>query len=173
MYDFVGAYIFERAMWALIATVVLIALAFMFWNSARTIREKLRESREQVARLEMTAETLKQTIHDLEGRQQTQLEAIESALSQLRASVAEAQRETQDVEKHVGALETKTDVSVATVDTIKHQVDVDVGELRRIDEQVKTSIGRIDRNARHIDRLEVEVHSLVPGVRTTRDRHLD
>ncbi len=172
-YDYTGVFLFERVIWTLIVLAVLVGLTVWYWATTRSIKQRLKASREHVARLEKVSDSLKHTVRDLEDKLQKQLASIEATITQLGGTVGEAQRETHDVEKHIDVLETKTEVAATAVDTIKHQVDMDVGELKRIDEQVKNSISRIDRNARHIDRLEIEVHTLLPGARPIRERHLD
>lgn len=162
----------ERAMWALIAIAILAGLALGYWSAARSVNERQRANRAQVAKLERSAETFKSTIQDLEGNLQKQLTSLEGTIAQLGGTISAAQRETLDAEKHIDLLESKTESATLTLEAIKRQVDVDVGELKRIEDEVRNNANRINQNTRHIDRLEVEVHSLVPSVGPNRDMHV-
>lgn len=173
--DLVGTLIFERVMWLLLIGLMLVGLTILYWNATRSIGASLREGRQQVVGLETVSKNIEHAIHKIEEKMQRQLKSIEGKVAHLSTTVGELQHETSEIEKHVESLESKTSVEVGAVDTIKHQVDLDVTDLKRIDDQVRTNKNGIDRIARHIDHLEVEIHGLLPGPppRLSRDRHFD
>jgi chromosome segregation ATPase len=152
----------DPLVWILIAMIGLTYIASTYWSYplAVSIQEKLKESGEQVVKLQKVSEVLGNTIHDLEGKLQKQLDAVEGKVAHLTGDVGEVKREAHVIENHIGSLEVKTDVTVTKVDDIKHQIDLEAGELKRIEDQIKDSLGKVKNNTLHIQYLEDEVHGL-------------
>ncbi len=152
----------EQVFWALIVMAVLAAIAARHWSAAfiTPIQEKLKESGEQLAKLQKVSENLGHTLHNFEDKMQKQVGSFESAVSHLSCDVGKVRREATDLGSHVNNLEAKADVTAQKIDAIKRQLDDEACELKRIDDQIKDSMGKADSNARQIDHLEHEVHVL-------------
>jgi outer membrane protein OmpA-like peptidoglycan-associated protein/uncharacterized protein YoxC len=153
----IGPLLLDKSAWGVIAMTILSGLAIGYWRTARSIKETLKKSGEQVASLHTVFENLRHASHTLEGKMQ-RLESMESNVARLSGAVDTARREAHDVEKHVDSLATKSDIAATEVAAIKHRVDTGDADLKRIDDQIKDTTDRGDRAARHIKRLEHDVH---------------
>jgi chromosome segregation ATPase len=178
MFDLMGALLFESSTWVLIAMVIVAGLAIGYWRTARSVKETVKKSGAQLASLQTMSERLGHTSRNLEGKMQ-RLESMESNVALLSGAVGDARREAHDVEKHVDSLATKSDIAATEVEAIRHRVDAGVSDLKRIDDEIKDKQGRSDRNARHIKRLEHDVHAMnqqgvsAPVRMSSRERDLE
>ena len=168
-------------LWLLIAMFVLVVIAARYRTNPLmfSVREKLRQSEAQVAKLKKLSETLTQTIHNLESKLQKQLDAVEGRVTIVTGEVGEIRSEVRDIDKLVDSLETKITVATSRVEAVVHQVDNYGVELRRIDDQTKDNTGKVKSNTNHIRDLEIEVHALQrelcgpPISRLRRDHHAE
>lgn len=163
-----------------IVLMVLIAfIAAWYWskpNSGLARRWRLRGNEVQLVALKKPPENPNHMIADLDGKLSKQIDALNARLTQLGTDLSEIRRTTVGIDKHVDALESKSETVITKVDAVGHQVDMDVGELKRIDEHVKDSIGRAKGHALQIQNLEDEVRALerelsIPPPRMRRDHH--
>ena len=165
--------LYDELVWLLIAAIVLIFIAALYWTNPLTtsLKAQLRDSEQDVAKLKKVSESLTVTIQDLQTKLQKQLETAENKVTQLHGDLGEARRETKEIDKQVGTVETKIDLATTRIDSVTQQVNTAIIEIKHIDDHVKDNISKVKNNTIQIHDLEEEVRILERECAIPKRRH--
>ena len=159
----------SSVLWLLLAIIVLTPFVYRFWRRfyAVSIRYRLRDLSDQLAKVETENTALAKNIEDMKSTLQRRLDADEGNLAVLSGNVTEVRRETDNIEKHIDDLEKMTGDTTTRIEGIKQLVDSELDEIKRIEVQVIDSVSKVDRNTHQIKKLKKEFHEIehqVPSV---------